>query len=409
LLTLQSNQLITSQALYDPNRASGEITGALLIRYQSDQDTCNAHAVPNDGVTCSQLSTLIRLGQAVQAAEKTVGGDQSSVNQTTNALTSARNSLTASKLKSDQSVASAQTAVTNALNGQKMGLLKDQQSVASAQRGVAQANASYAASVAGNNVKAAPPDAATLLQQEAQIQQAQVSVTTAQKNLDDTTLKAPAAGTIATLTGTVGLASSSSSSSASSSSSTGTAASSSSSSGFITLTNLSSLQVKAGFSEADVAKLKVGSEATITLDAVPTARITGKIVEVDTNQTVVSNVVTYYALIALDDVPAAVKVGMTASAQVVVDKRDDVLYLPVSAITGRGTTATVKVRAADGTESSKQITVGLRGDDSVEVSGLNVGDVVVTTRTASTSATANRTGLPGAGAAVAGGGLGVGR
>ncbi|MCU1345161.1 MAG: secretion protein HlyD family protein [Acidimicrobiia bacterium] len=402
LLSLQTAQLITSQALYDPNKIAGELTGALLIRYQSDQDSCNSRAVPNDGVTCAQLSTLIRLAQAVQAAEKTSNADQAAVNQATNALTAAKNNQAAAKIKSDQSVLAAQTAVTNAINNQKAGLLKDQQAIAAAQRGLDQANASYAAAVAGNNVKAAPPDNAALLQQEAQIEQASVAVTTAQKNLDDTTLKAPVAGTVAAIAGTVGVSSSGSSSSASSSS-TGTGASStSSSSGFLTLTNLSSLEVKAGFSETDVAKLKVGAAATVTLDAVPTARITGKIVQIDTNQTVVSNVVTYYALVALDNVPPAVKVGMTASAQVVVDKRDDVLYLPVSAVTGRGTTANVRVKAADGTITSKTITVGLRGDDSVEVTGLNVGDQVITTRTASATATANRGGF-GGGAAIPGG------
>ena len=58
--------------------------------------------------------------------------------------------------------------------------------------------------------------------------------------------------------------------------------------------------------------------------------------------------------------------------------------LPASALSGRGETATVTVRTANGDEQ-RQVTVGLRGDDSVEiVSGLSEGDVVVTKVAAST-------------------------
>jgi macrolide-specific efflux system membrane fusion protein len=92
---------------------------------------------------------------------------------------------------------------------------------------------------------------------------------------------------------------------------------------------------------------------------------------------------------------------MTATVQVVVNHADNVVYLPTSAVTARGTTATVNVEV--GNDPSKttatQITLGLRGDSSIEVrSGLKAGDNVVVARAASTAGT-TATATAGAGAA----------
>ena len=60
--------------------------------------------------------------------------------------------------------------------------------------------------------------------------------------------------------------------------------------------------------------------------------------------------------------------------QVLADHRDGVVSLPTSAVSTRGTTATVTVRAKTGKETQVPITIGLRGDSSVEItSGLNAG------------------------------------
>ncbi len=74
---------------------------------------------------------------------------------------------------------------------------------------------------------------------------------------------------------------------------------------------------------------------------------------------------------------------MTASVDVVLDKRDDVVTLPTSAVPTSGTSATVTVRGSDGKDASRSITIGLRGDSAVEITaGLNAGDQVVETSSA---------------------------
>ena len=112
---------------------------------------------------------------------------------------------------------------------------------------------------------------------------------------------------------------------------------------------------------------------------------------------------------------------MTATASVVVDSRQDVLYLPTSSVTSRGTTGTVNLQTGKSlTETeTRNVTIGLRGDTALEVTdGVREGDVVVTVRqkvsTAQTTAnnaggtlTGSNTNVPGEGVAGAGPGAGA--
>jgi uncharacterized membrane protein YgcG len=101
------------------------------------------------------------------------------------------------------------------------------------------------------------------------------------------------------------------------------------------------------------------------------------VTEIDTTSTVVSNVVTYNALVGFDSVPAAVKPGMTASVAVITASRDNVISVPSAAISTSGGQSTVTVRTA-GKDEVRPVVTGLKGDGTTEVaSGLNQGDQVV--------------------------------
>ena len=180
---------------------------------------------------------------------------------------------------------------------------------------------------------------------------AQAQLQTAQKNERDTTLTAPVAGVVASINGVVGQqsgsgggSSGSSGGASASSGSSSSASSSSSSSGFIELTDVNLLDVKVGFTETDAPNVHVGQAATITLDALPNQTFTGHVIELDTNSTLVSNVVTYYAKVGFDTAPAGVKPGMTASVNVVLQKVDSAITVPTSAVSTTGTSETVTVK-----------------------------------------------------------------
>ena len=113
------------------------------------------------------------------------------------------------------------------------------------------------------------------LEAKANVEQAELAVLQAQESMDDLVLRAPVAGTITAINGTVG-------------SSTNGADSDSDSGGdntFATISDLSSWIVECDFSEADVAKVKQGDEVEITFGAIPDETFTGKVRKIDLSAT----------------------------------------------------------------------------------------------------------------------------
>lgn len=395
-LSHAESALTTLQGKWDPSRSSIEPIITTVTRYSLDQVYCANHTGdasfhPSDGVTCSQITNLLTFAKNVQTVESTVTQAESQQTSAQSGLTTAQQSKTAGEMQDAQAIQTAQSQVTSAQN-------------------------QYNSTVVSNAVKQQAPKPEELAQAQASIVSAQGQVATAQKNEDDTLLRAPVAGTVAAVNGIVGQQSSasssssanSSSSSASSSSAT-SSSSSSSSSGFIQLTNVDVLDVKVGMTETDAPKVKIGQAATITLDALPDETFEGHVISLDIDSTVVSNVVTYYAEVAFDRASGSVKPGMTASVSVVLDTVDNAITLPTSAVSTTGTTERVTVKTKDGTETTRSISIGLRGDGAVEITdGLSVGEQVVLTSSASTSGGGGP--FPGgAGGGGLGGGLGGGR
>ena len=162
--------------------------------------------------------------------------------------------------------------------------------------------------------------------------------------------------------------------------------------------------------------MKVGQPATVTFSALPNVTASARVTAIALTSTVVSNVVTYDVTVNFDGRVGSVKPGMTASVAVTTAEADNVLTLPASAVPTTGTTGTVQVQQSNGKTVAKTIGIGLRGDNSVEItSGLSVGDKVVTT--VATGATGTGAGLgTGVGARLGGGfggaaglGAGIGR
>ena len=153
--------------------------------------------------------------------------------------------------------------------------------------------------------------------------------------------------------------------------------------------------------EVDVAKVKIGQPATLTFDAIDGLTITGKVVEVDLVGTVSSGVVNYNVKIAFDLDDARVRSGMSVSASIVTDTKQDVLLVSNSAVKVQGSNNYVEVldnTNASSTDSQgvtsslpprqQNVTVGISNDTDTEiVSGLKEGEMVVTRTITSTAKT----------------------
>jgi multidrug efflux pump subunit AcrA (membrane-fusion protein) len=261
--------------------------------------------------------------------------------------------------------------------------LKNTQSIHNAENQVASAQLQQRTTVAGNAVKTAPPKAGDLASAKAAVLQARIQLAQARKALAETTLRAPIAGAVATIDGSVGDTVSGGSSSASASTASSAASansssgSSSSSTSLVTITGRDKLQVVAGFSEGDSASIAVGAAATATISALPGVSLPAKVVAIDSTATTVSNVVTYNVTFALLGTSAKLKPGMTADIEVVTAERDNALHVPTTAVTGSGANAQVTVLRS-GKQVVTPVVAGLKGDDATEItSGLAAGDTVV--------------------------------
>ncbi|HYT28499.1 MAG TPA: efflux RND transporter periplasmic adaptor subunit, partial [Ktedonobacteraceae bacterium] len=167
---------------------------------------------------------------------------------------------------------------------------------------------------------------AAVTQAEDTLKIAQAQLAAARHNLDGATLRAPHAGVVTVINGTVG----------------GTPGvplngSSSASGGnyFIQIVDLSSLQIVANVNESDTANLKVGDPVLFTIDAYGDRQFKGVVEAISSNGVTSSNVVSYPVIIDVDTKSlqgANLLPGMTAAVTITVLQHSNALIIPASAI-----------------------------------------------------------------------------
>ncbi|MCX6809364.1 MAG: efflux RND transporter periplasmic adaptor subunit [Candidatus Berkelbacteria bacterium] len=180
---------------------------------------------------------------------------------------------------------------------------------------------------------------------------------------------------------------SSGSSNSSSSSGSSSSSSSSSSSAPIVIDDLSNLKASVSINEVDATSVQSGQKASMTFDAIDGLTLTGKVEQISTVGTNSSGVVTYPATISFDSLDGKVKPGMSLTATVTTDVKQDVLMVANSAVkTQTDGTKYVQIMQ-NGKPVSQTVEVGKSNDTETEItSGLKEGDTVVTqTVTSSTS------------------------
>ncbi|HVZ72798.1 MAG TPA: efflux RND transporter periplasmic adaptor subunit [Polyangia bacterium] len=168
---------------------------------------------------------------------------------------------------------------------------------------------------------------------------------------------------------------------------------------FVIAEDLRKMQVDTSVAEADVGKLRAGMAAQFTVDAYPAKVFRGVIREVRNAPQTIQNVVTYDAVLDVDNGALELKPGMTANVTVVYAARKDVLRIPNAAMRFRptGETATAARTTADavpmdaravwvlraGQPERRMVRVGVTDGISTEVvSGeIHVGDALVTEMT----------------------------
>ncbi len=209
---------------------------------------------------------------------------------------------------------------------------------------------------------------------QAQLDSAKVAVNQAQQNLAKAQVVAPYGGLIAAVNYDVG-------------DTAGTAAA-------VAMADLSQLQVKVTVAEVDMAKLKIGDTAQMTLDALPGKSYTAKVAAIGPVGTVTQGVVNYPVTISISDTDPAIKPGMTANLAITVDQRQNVLVIPIRSVRTQGNQKIVTV-LYQGQQIPVPVQLGLENDTSAEItSGLQEGDVILLQQTATTGGNVRAGGIP---------------
>jgi len=213
---------------------------------------------------------------------------------------------------------------------------------------------------------------------EEKIKQAEASLQQAQLNLNNATITAPFDGVVASVGANVGEQIGS-----------GTT--------MFTLIDPHAVRVDVTVAETDITRVAIGKPATITFDALPNQSFDGKVIAISPTATVQQGVVNYLVSISFDPGNTNLPAGLTATATIITDQKDNVLMVPNRAIRLSGRNRVVDV-LVNGQEQTRQVQIGMSNDQFTEItSGLNEGDQVLIKATTSS--------LPRVGAPPTGGGV----
>jgi len=203
------------------------------------------------------------------------------------------------------------------------------------------------------------------------LQQAELTLSQRQTDVSDLTVKAPVDGTLSRVTVAVG-------------------DKVTNATDLFRVANYSAMEVTINVDELDVAMVKVGQPAEITLDALPGKTYTGKVSKVNPEGTFKNDIATFQVTVVIDQADG-IMAGMNATVNITVEEKKDVLAVPVTAVTIARGAATVQV-LENGQPVRKEVQVGLKTEDRYEItSGLNEGDKIITAVIQGSNATQVRT------------------
>jgi HlyD family secretion protein len=129
--------------------------------------------------------------------------------------------------------------------------------------------------------------------------------------------------------------------------------------------------------ETDAARVVVGQQVDIGLDAVPDAALHGRVLAMAPTGQDLNGIVSFYTTISIEDPIDKLRSGQTAVAKVRTQVAQNVLRVPTTAVGRTDGRPSVTVTGPDGDPVTVPFEPGLVGDDYTEVrSGLQPGQDV---------------------------------
>ncbi|UUZ86573.1 HlyD family efflux transporter periplasmic adaptor subunit [Paenibacillus sp. P26] len=171
--------------------------------------------------------------------------------------------------------------------------------------------------------------------------------------------------------------------------------------------SLDTMQLPIAVDELDLTSVKVGQKATVKVDSLSGKTFEGEVAQVSNVGTTSNGVTTYDVVVAVKNTEQNdLKYGMTATAEIQIQDKKDILTLPIQALQTQKSKYYVTLLKADGTmEEQHEVQIGIRSSTKVEiVSGLSEGDQVVMPTRKTTTTNSNNQMPGGMGGGMPGGG-----
>lgn len=148
----------------------------------------------------------------------------------------------------------------------------------------------------------------------------------------------------------------------------------------VALVMSNSLIVRADVDETDIAKIKVGESAVVTLDAYPKDEIKAKVDHIAFDAKTANNVTVYSVDLLPETTPDFMRSGMSANVNFLLDKKEGALVLRSDAIQANGHEGTVLVPPENKGDKPQVVRVSLGISDGrfTEITeGLNDSSIVL--------------------------------
>lgn len=319
----------------------------------------NALDLMFDGLAESETSSTF-IQTSLNTYKTNIGADVANANTAVSAINTNIQTIKNTKLNNTIAINTAQRSKDTA----KASLTSAEQALSTAQ---ASANskitsAENAILLAGKQLelKKAEAQSYELDLAEAQVRQAEASLSKVYNAQENTRLISPITGRVAAVEKEIG-------------------ENASMGETIITLITDSEFQIESDVSESDIAKIFPSDEVETTFDAFgPDKFWTGAVVKIDPAERVIQGVVYYRVTVEIENLNGVMS-GMTANLTIMTEKKDNVLYIPTRAIKRDKEGEYVKILRDDNTLEERKIISGLRGSegDTEILEGLAEGEVVV--------------------------------
>lgn len=147
---------------------------------------------------------------------------------------------------------------------------------------------------------------------------------------------------------------------------------------FVTIIDLTRLQVDAFVDEVDIGRIKVAQKAAFTVDAFPDREFEGRVIAIYPKAIIQENVVNYDVVIDITSpYENLLRPEMTTNVTIFLEARRDVLTVPARAIQRQQGKSVIYVQTPGGVQA-RQVKVGWRQGQWVEVlDGLSDGQIVL--------------------------------